>query len=796
MKISYNWLKRYIDLKLSSEELKDKMTFTGIEVEAVEELGKELRQIKIAQVVKFEQHPNAEKLSICQVDDGTEIKQVICGSPNCKNNIKVAFAGIGTQLKDFKIKKAKLRGEVSFGMLCSEDELGISDDHDGIMILPKDAPIGTDLASYLGIEDTCYDVEITPNRPDLLGIIGVARDLSALLKLPLTLPESNLNESNEPIENYLSLENKVSKLCTRYTARMIKNVEIKESPDWLKKQLISVGLRPINNVVDVTNYVMMEFGHPLHAFDYSLINGKKIIVRNAKENEKFPALDEVTYKLKKDDIVIADEERAIALAGVIGGENSHITSKTTDIVIEAANFLYSSIRKTAGRMKISTDSSYRFERDITDEVAELTSMRACKLILDIAGGELLKGKLDSFPSKKDLRKVSIRPSRVKKILSIDIPSKQIIDYLTALGIIFIKEAKDNLEFEIPYYRKDLTREIDLIEEVIRLNGYNNVPTFLKSQNVMNIPVFYARRKVEDILINYGFSEVINWNFGDPNDLDKFNINKDDRRRNFAELKNPLGESFSIMRSMLLPSLLKNALYNINHGQKNIRIFELKKVFTRKDEKLATEKLHLSGLLCGELDPVYWKDKPKQIEFYDVKGIMEDILAELKVENCEYQISDEPFYQPGMGATVVIDGKIIASLGKIDPKIAAKYEVDIPIFVFDIDLDAIFAMDLFHDPVFENIPKFPLVLRDISFVISKEYKYADIIETIQKVGRNSISKIVLFDEFAGKNIKEGFHSLTFSLVFNSDTKTLTDEYINNILKKVIKKLKNSYNAEMR
>ncbi len=796
MKISYNWLKNYIDLKLSPEELKDRMTFAGIEVEAVEELGKELKQIKIAQVVKFEQHPNAEKLSVCMVDDGSETIQVICGAPNCKKDIKVAFAGIGTNIQDFKIKKAKLRGEVSFGMLCSESELGISADHDGIMILPEDAPLGTDLASYLGIEDTCYDVEITPNRPDLLGIIGVARDLSALLKLPLTLPESRPITSNELIENNLSLENKVPELCTRYTARMIKNVEVKESPDWLKKRLISVGLRPINNIVDITNFVMMEFGHPLHAFDYSLINGKKIIVRKAKQNEEFPALDELTYKLKENDIVIADEQRAIALAGIIGGENSHITPATKNIVIESANFLYSSIRKTAGRMKISTDSSYRFERDITDKAAELASIRACELILEIAGGELLEGKLDSFPNKKNLKKVSIRPTRVKKILAIEISSEQIISYLSALGLNIINELEDNLEFEIPYYRKDLTREIDLIEEVIRLNGYNNVPTFLRSQNIMNKPVFYARRKVEDVLVNYGFSEVVNWNFGDPKDLDKLNVDEDDNRRNFATLRNPLGESFSIMRSMLLPSLLKNALHNINHNQKNFRIFELKKVFTRKDEKLATEKLHLSGLLCGELNPVYWKDNPKQIDYYDVKGIIEDILVELKLENFEYKISEESFYQQGMGADVNIDGKCIASLGKIDPKIAVKFDIDIPTFAFDIYLDAIFAMDIFHDPVFKNIPKFPPVLRDISFVISKEYRYSDIIETIRKAGKNSISKIVLFDEFAGKNIKDGFHSLTFSLVFSSYTKTLTDEYINNILKKVIKALKNSFNAEMR
>lgn len=796
MKISYNWLKKYINIDLSPEELQEKLTFAGIEVEDVEELGRDLKQIKIAKVLQYEQHPNAEKLSICQVDDGIELKQVICGAPNCKKDIKVAFAGIGTEIQGFKIKKVKLRGEMSFGMLCSESELGISDNHDGIMILPEDAPVGKDLASYLGFEDTCYDVEITPNRPDLLGMVGVARDLSALLSLPLELPAAKLKESNEPVEDHLSLKNEVPKLCTRYTARMIRNVEIKESPDWLKKQLISVGLRPINNVVDITNFIMMEFGHPLHAFDYSLINGKKIIVRKAEENELFPALDEETYKLKKDDIVIADNKKAIALAGVIGGENSHITSDTKDIVIEAANFLYSSIRKTAGRLKISTDSSYRFERGITDEVAEQASKRACELILEIAGGELLSGKLDSFPSKKELSIVSIRPSRVKDILSIEISPQKITEYLTALGLNKVYELEDSLEFEIPYYRKDLSREIDLIEEIIRLNGYNNVPTFLQSQDIMNKPVFYARRKVEDLLVHYGFSEVVNWNFGDPADLDKLRIKQEDKRRNFAKLKNPLGESFSIMRSMLLPTLLKNTLYNINHGQKDFKIFELKKVFTRKNTKLATENLHLTGLLCGELEPVYWKENSSQLDFYDVKGIVEDILTELKLKNQSYQVSNEPFYQPGMGADIMVKEKSIASVGKIDPKIALEFDIEIPIFIFDIDLEEIFSMDISQPPVFDNIPKFPPVLRDISFIISKEHKYDEIVKTIEKAGKNKISKITLFDEFAGKNIKNGYHSLTFSLVFSSDTKTLTDEYINNILKKVISTLKKMYDAEMR
>jgi len=416
MKISYNWLKEYLDFDLSAEELQDKLTFAGIEVEAVIRLGEELKQIKIAKILKREKHPAADKLSVCKVDDGEGIKQVVCGAPNCDANQFVAFAPVGAQVGEFKIKKAKLRGVESFGMICSEQELGISDNHDGIMVLPQNAPLGKDLASFLHLEDTVYDVEITPNRPDLLGMIGVARDLSALLNLQLKLPEISISENEEKIEDTLKLENKIPKLCTRYTARVIKNLKIAESPDWLKKKLISVGLRPINNVVDVTNFVMMEFGHPLHAFDLNKLQANTIIVRNAENGEKLPALDENTYSLREHDIVIADVSKPIALAGIIGATNSHITSETTDIVIEAANFLYSSIRKTSGRLKISTDSSYRFERNMSDETTEIAGKRAAQLILEIAGGKLLRGKLDSYPQPVSENIVMLRPERVRKVL--------------------------------------------------------------------------------------------------------------------------------------------------------------------------------------------------------------------------------------------------------------------------------------------------------------------------------------------------------------------------------------------
>jgi phenylalanyl-tRNA synthetase beta chain len=796
MKISYNWLKEYIDLKLSPQELEEKLTFAGIEVEAVEKIGAELEQIKIAEILEKEVHPGSDHLSVCQVNDGSETVQVICGAPNCAAGQKIAFAPIGAEIGEFKIKKVKLRGVESFGMICSEKELGISDNHDGIMILPENAPLGKSLASFLETDDMAYDVEITPNRPDLLGMFGVARDISAMLNIPLKLPEIHFTESDEPIEDNLSLENVAPKLCTRYTARMIKGVTVKESPEWMKKHLISVGLRPINNVVDVTNFVMMEFGHPLHAFDYHLIDDQKIVVRRAKIDEQFPALDEETYTLQESDLVIADNHKAIALAGIIGGENSHITESTKDIVIEAANFLYSSIRKTAGRLKIATDSCYRFERDISDEKAELASRRATQLILELAGGKLMKGVLDSYPNPAPEKVVSIRPSRVKHLLTIDISNQQIKDYLTALGLIFKSESDDKLDFSIPPYRKDLVREIDLIEEVMRLHGYNNVKTYLKIQNIMNRETFYARRKVADTLVNHGFSEVKNWNFADPEDLDKLNIPENDERRQNAVLKNPLGNRFSIMRPMLLPHLLSNALFNLNHGQKDLKLFEMSKVFFRYDEKLATEKVHVSGLLTGKIYPTYWKENDEEIDFFDVKGIVEDILEKLLISKYEITKSSEPYFQPGLGADVLFRKRKIAVLGKIDPKILEKFDIEENVYSFDIDLETIFALQSISDPVYSDIPKFPPVLRDLSFIISREHSYADIRKTITQVNPGIIKRVELFDEYTGKNIQSGFRSLTFSIVFSSDTKTLTDKIINKNLQKVIAKLKNDFSIEMR
>ena len=796
MKISNNWLKQYIDINLSAEKLEDRLTFAGIEVEAVEQVGKELAQLKVAEIVQKEKHPNAETLSICSVFDGKETLQVVCGAPNCAAGQKIAFAPIGTDFGDFKIKKTKLRGEVSFGMICSEQELGLSDNHDGIMVLDENAEAGIDMATYLGKNDTCFEVEITPNRPDLLGMIGVAKDLSALMGIPTTLPDPKLGEGEGNISTELSLENQEEALCTRYVARMIKGVKIAESPEWLKNRLTSIGLRPVNNVVDITNFVMMEYGHPLHAFDYAKLKNKQIIIRRAKQGEEFPALDENVYKLTNEDLVIADAENPVALAGIIGGENSHITEQTTDIVLEAANFLYSNIRKSSGRLKIFTDSSYRFERDMADETAELVSQRAIELILEIAGGTLVGGKLDSYPNPKELNSVSVRPSRATKILTIDANKDKINAYMQALGLTNVSEDEDLLTFKVPANRKDLTREIDLIEEIIRLHGYNNVKQVLKPQNIMDREYFYTRRKVQDLLVTCGFSEIINWSFGDPEDLNKLNIAENDERRNYAKLKNPLGTSFSIMRSMLIPGVLKNAIHNINHGAKDFKLFEMAKVFTRKDEKLATEKMHISGLLSGALNPTFWKEKSHNVDFFDVKGIVEEILNIVGVTQIKYETSQELFYQNGQAADLYYKKHLLGSFGKIDPKVAEKFGIEQAVYGLDIKFDAVMNLKLMGYPIFKTIPKYPPVLRDLSILVSEEYPVQQIIDTIFQINRKLIHDIVLFDEYKGENVRDGHRSLTFNIVFVSDTKTLTDESTNKILQKIIKRLQNEYQIEMR
>ena len=793
MNISYQWLKEYIKLDFTPEQLQDKLTFAGIEVEQVTKLGKELEQIKIAKIIEREKHPNADKLSICKVDDGTDIKQVVCGAPNCDAGKFVAYAPVGTKFPDFTIKKAKLRGVASLGMLCSEKELGLSDNHDGIMELPENAPIGQDLAAFYDFKDTVYEVEITPNRPDLLGLIGVARDLSALLNTELKLPEISFVENGEPVDSALKIDNKNPGKCLRYIARVMKDVKVGESPEWLKRCLMASEINSINNVVDITNFVLMETGHPLHAFDYDKIVGNKIIIRNAIKGEKLLALNDKEYILDENDLVIADAEKPIALAGVIGGKNSCVDSDTKNIVIESANFIYSTIRKTSRRLKIFTDAGYNFERGMSSEQAKIASDRAAQLLLENVGGILLKKELDSYPKKEEKAKIVIRPKRVESILSVKITADKIKEYMKALGLDLVEEHDESLTFFAPYNRKDLTREIDLIEEIIRLHGYNNIPSEKEHKPIMNRDKFYLKRNLKDFLVNNGFNEVINWSFGNPEDVEKLKL--DFEERDFVKIKNPMWSTFSIMRPSLIPDLMKNAEHNINHKQKDIKIFEFAKCFNTVGDKIK-EDYYCTGLLVGDYTDIYWKDKAEKINFYDVKGLIKDFIATSKYGKLSFESSQEKIFIDGVSADILLNREKIGSFGQIDPKLAELYSIKESAFVFEINFNKMIEFGRVKKIKFKDIPKAPFVNRDLSFVVSKNYQVGELTSCILGINKNLIREVILFDEYKGKGIQDGFRSLSFNITIGTGTKNLTDENLNNLFDKIIKELKKKFQIEMR
>jgi len=803
MKISYKWLKDYVNLDVDPKILEDHLTFAGIEVETIEHIGEDLKQFIVAEVLSAQKIEGTDHLQVCMVNDGGEEPvQVVCGAPNCRTGLKVAFAPVGSIIGgEFEIKKAKLKGYASHGMICSAKELGISEDHDGIMELDAKASIGQDLASYLDFNDIVYDVEITPNRPDLLGIIGVARDLSALYHKELHLPQAKEWNTYDDVNESLKLEIQNQDKCSRYLATVIKNVEVKESPDWLKKRLIAVGLRPINNIVDITNFILMETGHPIHAFDYDKLAGKKIIVRDAFENESFPALNGEVYKLSQDDLVIADGDKAIGLAGVMGGANSEITLNTQNIVIESACFNYATVRRTSQRHKLFSDSSYRFERGLSSETPVFTKDRAIDLVLDLAGGQLQKGSLDVYPN-PDLAKIEVelRPARVELLLGAHIPLVEIKSYLKALGLGLITESSEKIKYKIPHFRGDLLREIDLIEEIVRLHGYNNIPVKTSPQGIMNHKHFRLERKIKDLMVTAGLYEVINLTLFDPDNLNKLRLSEDDFRRRLVELKNPQSNVLRALRTTLITNLLNCTEYNINRGNKDVRIFEINKIILNNSDKTTEERKSLTALLSGNRFDNYWKDKSTKCDFYDVKGIVEDLFTEVNL-TISYTPSQEKFYTENHSLDIICKKLKIGSFGQIDPKIAKSFNIDTvelkqDVYILDIDLTQILETMDFSKRDFQEINKFPNVYRDLSFNVNSDIKVSDIISTIELVNKAVVKNVSLMDEYKGKNIPQGKRSLMFSLTLNSENKTLTDKFTEQLMQKVIQSLEKNYNIEMR
>ena len=797
MNVTLNWLKAYIDFEFSPSELADRLTMLGVEVESVKHLGTELEGVIVGSVTSIRPHPNADKLVLCQVDTGeTEELQIVCGAPNAREGMLAPVATIGATLPvGLTIKRAKLRGETSQGMLCSEKELGLSGDAAGLMELSTDIPLGTPLSEALGLDDVVFELEITPNRPDCLSLIGVAREIRAETGNPLKLPTVDPQESDINIRDLTSVTIDAPDLCPRYAARVIQGVKVTESPAWLQQRLESVGIGVINNIVDVTNFVLMEYGQPLHAFDYHKLAENRIVVRRARDNEQITTLDEVARELTSDMLVIADAEKPVALAGIMGGYDSEITETTCDVLLESAYFNPLSIRATAKALGISTEASYRFERG-ADPGAVLAALdRAAQLIAELTGGTICDGIVDVYPGQQPLTEIQLRPERVNFVLGTTIETAEMVQILDRLGFDVDTTGKV-YQVVVPTFRSDVTREIDLIEEIARVYGYDNIPTTLPKGDIpvpAPTPKTEARRRIKHFLLAAGMMEAVNYSFCDPNCFDKIRLNADDPLRNTLQLRNPLSPEMSVLRTTLTPGLLENAQHNRNHQIDTIALFEIGGVFVHDGEEKEPERV--TGVLAGQIGEGVYSDPYRHPDFFDIKGLVEGMLEVCGVVDWTLQKTDAPTFHPGRNAEVLLGNRRIGVFGEVHPEVLENYDLPYKAYLFEFDLEGLADAATFAKR-FEPISIYPKVARDLAIVVDKETLSDMPTELIYTTGGDSVDSVRLFDVYEGEQVPEGKKSLAYTITYHSATETLTDKAVNTLHDEVVKCLNRELGAELR
>lgn len=798
MLISLNWLKQYIDLDgIEINEMENALTMIGQEVEKIEVLGENLENVVTAQIIEKEMHPDSDHLTICKVDNGKEILQIVCGAPNHKAGDKVVLAQVGAKLApDFVIKKGKIRGVESNGMLCSEEELNIGKDSDGIMILPEDTPVGVPMKEYLGINDTVFELEITPNRPDCLSHIGIARELGAYYNKEVKYPSFVINsESSEKTADNISVEIEDSNLAKRYVARIIKNVTVKESPKWLKERVESIGIRSINNIVDASNFIMMELNQPNHTFDLDKIEGGKIVVRAGHENEKLVTLDEQERELNSEDIVISDGVKAVALGGVMGGQNSEITENTKNILLEVANFNSQNVRKTSRRLTLFSESSYRFERRVDEENAINVINRLANIIQEVAGGEILEGVVDNYPVQYKKKTATLNFERLNRFVGKNIPRETVIGILTRLEIEVVDNG-ETLTLTAPTYRDDLENEQDYFEEVIRMYGFDNIENILPKLDISEKPVIDTTKlstQVKLIAANAGLKEVINYSFVPKDAMEKIKYTSVERE-NLIDLLRPITEDFVTLRPTLLYSLLKNAKENMNRNATNIRFFEVSRTFV-KAEELTKEEVKLGIILAGENNKTLWNPKPVPYDFYDLKGIVEEIFTQLKFNNYMIKRSEQSQYHPGRSVDVFVGRELIGSFGEIHPDVLENFDLgktSVLVGEFNIDLIQKYIGKKIK---YQGIVKYPSVPRDFAFVMREDILVGDVLKTIQKVDKK-IEKVELFDIYQGAGVLPGMKSVAISVILRDKNKTLGEKEIVDISNKIVAKVEKDYGAVLR
>lgn len=758
MKFTYNWLKQYVDIDWAPSELADKLTFAGIEVEDMATIGGGvLQQVVVCQILSSDKHPNADKLSVCRVNDGHGERQIVCGAKNYKVGDKVPLALPGvTMANGMTIKEAKLRGVESQGMMCSAEELGLPKGEDGLLILPGDTPIGIKVSEALGGTDTVFDIEVTPNRPDWLSVIGIAREISALTGNPVKRPDVVVHESGGDLDKLTSVTIESPDLCPRYTARVIRGVKIGPSPAWLKQLLDKVGLRPVNNVVDVTNYVLLECGHPLHAFDYNRLAEHRIIVRRATKAERFLAIDGTELALTDDMLIIADANRAVALAGIMGGKDSEINDGTTDVLLESAWFLPANVRKTSKQCGLSSDSSYRFERGADIDGVIWASNRAVQLIQQLAGGQVADGIIDTLAKPIEKRRVRCRYAQVNRLLGVEVPPEAVKKIFTGLSLMVVSSDAQSCQVDVPTYRVDLEREVDLIEEVCRIYGVEKIPA-KRQPSIATVSEFDkqwdARARVRQVLTALGFHEAQNQTLVGEGEL---------------KLQNPLNAEQRALRTKLEPGLLANLRTNVSRHQYDVKLFEIGRVFDAKGR----ESLHLAVAVTGRRHPDSWETGVREamLDYYDVKGALEEVGGALGVP-------------------------ITAEIRQIPPILAKKLDLRDAVYLAELELGGPLAAQT-RERTFRELPKFPAVVRDMALLVNDTMSHAEVMAAID-AGRNKVlEKVELFDIYTGGSIPTGKKSMAYSLTFRAADKTLTDAEVNGAHEQLKRSLVQTLKCEIR
>ena len=787
MKASLKWLKEFVDIELSPRELAHKLTHAGLEVESIQELGRIPDSVLVVQIEKIEKHPQADRLSLCDVNMGSEVKTIVCGAKNMKVGDKVSLAQPGTLLPDGKkIERSKIRGIQSEGMLCSEVELGLFEESNGLLILPKDFQVGKSLSSQLNVEDVIFEINVTPNRADCLSIYGIAREISAITGKPLKDLQVKLPPGTFSLEGKVKIEVKNPELCPSYTARMIQKVQIAPSPFEVRLRLERMGVRSINNVVDATNYVMLEFGQPLHAFDAHLIHEGKIIVRLAHAAEKVTTLDKEERELSSSDLLITDPKQSLAIAGVMGCASSGVSESTKDLILESAYFEPKSVRKTSKRLGLQSESSYRFERGVDPNALLMASDRLAYFILQWAGGELSKECLNTAKKEFPKSHLQVRLSRIHQILGVQFSAEKVEEVLKNLHLNPRVSAEQVWDCAIPTYRQDLQREIDLIEEVARLMGYDQITARLPESSLHVSQDFYEsflEEKIRPFLRIEGFYELINYSFGSAKEFKKCGLNPE----SFIELSNPLSEDLAVMRPSLIPSMLASLRYNISRQSEDLRLFELRSIYSKNKEGKIQEKKSLVLAMSGKRNGRNWALPVENVDFYDLKGIVEKIFKNYKLPSFKLKLSSSHYFHPGASASIWVEDQKVGDFGLLHPQFVEDFDLRVPVVLGEIDLEALLSLKK-KRPQFEEISKFPWVDRDLTVVVSESLESDQIEKAIFDLQLPCLKKMNFVDVYRGDPIEKGKKALTYSLIYLDPEKTLTDLEVNENHQKVMDHLK--------